>query len=186
MKNKIGTVVALLVSGTLVNLIAEENIPKPVAEYLTARDTGQKLARVADLDFAPLPQPTEQQQCVFVDDSVKFQTVLGIGGALTDAAAETFYKLPKEKQQELIRAYFDPVAGIAWGNVAAAVLRCVGELLCEIHRSLRKGRHSGLGLDGAERTDGQPDVGIVHLQRASGTRVYKNSRPGFAQGRTGG
>ena len=113
-KNKIGVAVALLITGTLVNVTADENAPKPVAEYLTARDTGQKLARVADLNFAPLPQPTEQQQCVFVDDTAQFQTVLGIGGALTDAAAETFYKLPEEKQRELIRAYFDPVNGIGY------------------------------------------------------------------------
>ena len=85
-----------------------------VQVYITAKDTGQRLTRVVDLDFAPLPQPTEHQQCVFVDPSARFQTVLGIGGALTDAAAETFYKLPKDKQQELIRAYFDPVNGIGY------------------------------------------------------------------------
>ena len=86
----------------------------PVKVYLTAKGTDQRLSRVADLKFESLPQPTEQQQCVFVDGSAKFQTLLGIGGALTDASAETFYKLPKDKQQELIRAYFDPQSGIGY------------------------------------------------------------------------
>jgi glucosylceramidase len=85
-----------------------------VKVYLTAKDTGQRLARVADLKFELLPQPTEQQQCVFVDGSARFQTLLGIGGALTDASAETFYKLPKDKQQELIHAYFEPQSGIGY------------------------------------------------------------------------
>src|SRR5580658_1741529 len=57
----------------------------PVAVYVTARDTGQRLARTAVLHFVDLPQPGEKQQCVFVDLTEKFQTVLGIGGALTDA-----------------------------------------------------------------------------------------------------
>ena len=74
---------------------AAENFNKPIATYLTAKDTGQFLARMADLKFTPMPQPTEHQPCVFVDSTKTFQTVVGIGGALTDAAAETFYKLPK-------------------------------------------------------------------------------------------
>ena len=56
----------------------------------------------------------EKEEYIFVDPSKTFQTVLGIGGALTDAAAETFYKLPADKQQELLRAYFDPQAGIGY------------------------------------------------------------------------
>ena len=36
-----------------------------------------------------------------MDPSKTFQTFLGIGGALTDASAETFYKLPRDKQQEI-------------------------------------------------------------------------------------
>ena len=40
--------------------------------------------------------------------------MLGIGGALTDASAETFYKLPKDKQKELLTEYYDKVAGIGY------------------------------------------------------------------------
>jgi glucosylceramidase len=82
--------------------------------YLTARDTGQRLAKAGELHFVDLPQPGEKQQCVFVDPTKTFQTVLGIGGALTDAAAETFYKLPKDRQQEILKAYFDPQSGIGY------------------------------------------------------------------------
>ena len=47
-------------------------------------------------------QPLETQTCVFVDPSKKYQTLIGIGGAITDAAAETFAKLPEDKQRELL------------------------------------------------------------------------------------
>ena len=33
---------------------------------------------------------------------------------MTDASAETFYKLPEDKQQEILRAYFDPQNGIGY------------------------------------------------------------------------
>lgn len=113
-KIKISAWSAILISLASSILAADENSTQSAAEYLTAKDTGQRLARVADLTFAPMPQPTEQQPCVFVDRSATFQTILGIGGALTDASAETFFKLPRDKQQELIRAYFDPQEGIGY------------------------------------------------------------------------
>src|SRR5215472_4657009 len=69
----------------------------PVRVYVSAKDTGQRLTRIGDLAFTDLPQNTEKQECIFVDPSREFQTVLGIGGALTDAAAETFYKMPEAK-----------------------------------------------------------------------------------------
>lgn len=43
---------------------------------------------------------------IFVDPDFKYQKLIGIGGAITDASAETFYKLPKDKQKEIIEAYY--------------------------------------------------------------------------------
>jgi len=114
MKTICAVLLGLIFTGTAANLRAADNFSGPVAEYLTARDSGQQLAAVADLKFAPLPQPTEKQPCVFVDSTKTFQTLVGIGGALTDAAAETFYQLPKGRQQEFLRAYFDPHNGIGY------------------------------------------------------------------------
>ena len=105
---------AILLFGTAATVIAGENSDKPISVYLTAKNTGQQLAKTADLGFVAMPQPTEQDQCIFVDSTKTFQTLLGIGGALTDASAETFYKLPKDKQQEIMRAYFDPQHGIGY------------------------------------------------------------------------
>ena len=87
---------------------------KSVRVYATTQGTAQRLSAGPDLAFQPTGQPLETQVCVFVDPGHSFQTMLGIGGALTDAAAETFAKLPKPRQQELLRAYYSPQDGIGY------------------------------------------------------------------------
>jgi glucosylceramidase len=87
---------------------------KTVQVYTTAKNTEYKLAKTETLKFEDKAQPLETEVCIFVDPSKTFQTMLGIGGALTDASAETFYKLPKDKQQELMTAYYDPQKGIGY------------------------------------------------------------------------
>jgi glucosylceramidase len=97
---------------------------RPVGVYVSARDTGQRLARTGELRFGDLPQNTEKQECIYVDPAKEFQTVLGIGGALTDAAAETFYKLPEDKQREVLRAYFDRQQGIGYSLGRTSIHSC--------------------------------------------------------------
>ncbi|MEI9960321.1 MAG: glycoside hydrolase family 30 protein [Limisphaerales bacterium] len=82
--------------------------------YLTAKDGGQRLAKTEEADLANQLPVSEKEEFIFIDPSKTFQTVIGIGGALTDAAAETFYKLPADKQQEILTAYFDPKNGIGY------------------------------------------------------------------------
>ena len=87
---------------------------KKAKVYATAANTAQRLSAATDLAFEPAGQPVETQVCVFVDPNHSFQTMLGIGGALTDASAETFAKLPKTQQQEFLSAYYSPTAGIGY------------------------------------------------------------------------
>jgi glucosylceramidase len=61
---------------------------------------------------------------VFVDPSHQFQTLLGIGGALTDASAEVFAKLPKAQQQELLQAYYSPSQGIGYSLARTNIASC--------------------------------------------------------------
>lgn len=90
------------------------NTRQKVTVYTTADSTQFRLAQTATLNFAPFGQPFENQPCVFVDPRYQFQTFLGIGGALTDASAETFAKLPPARQKELLEAYFDRSKGIGY------------------------------------------------------------------------
>ena len=99
-------------------------VNKTVKVYLTAEKTDQKLAQTETLQFTDKPQPVETEVTVFVDPSKTFQTMLGIGAALTDASAETFYKLPKDKQQELLTAYFDKEKGIGYTLARTHIQSC--------------------------------------------------------------
>lgn len=88
--------------------------PKQVVVITTADSTDLRLTPTDTLGFTQMGQPVETQICVFVDPSKKYQEFFGIGAALTDASAETFYKLPKDKQQEVLTAFFDKEKGIGY------------------------------------------------------------------------
>jgi len=97
---------------------------RAIAVYTTADKSEYRLTHTETPVFKPLGQPLETQICVFVDPSTKFQTILGIGGALTDASAETFAKLPPAKQQEILKAYFDSSTGIGYTLARTNIHSC--------------------------------------------------------------
>jgi glucosylceramidase len=82
--------------------------------YLTAKDSEYKLSNIGSAGFEAFTQPDEHHPTLILDPKKQFQTIEGFGGAITDAAAETFYKLSKAKQEEILTAYFDPVDGIGY------------------------------------------------------------------------
>lgn len=92
--------------------------------FVTARDTNLRLSKTEDLRLETYGQPMENQPFVYADDKVTFQTFYGIGGAVTDAAAETFAKLPPEKQKELLAAYFDQKNGIGYTAARVNIAGC--------------------------------------------------------------
>ena len=97
---------------------------KKVTVYTTAENTQYRISLTETLHLADFGQPLETQPCVFVDPSKTFQTVIGIGGALTDASAETFAKLSKEKQQEILHQYFDAGKGIGYTLARTNIHSC--------------------------------------------------------------
>ncbi|MGH2643102.1 MAG: glycoside hydrolase family 30 protein, partial [Chitinophagaceae bacterium] len=97
---------------------------KQVVVYTTAENTNDRLSVTDTLHFKYLGQPQESQPCIFVDPAHTFQTVLGIGGAITDAASETFYQLPKNERQEILQDYYDPVKGIGYTLARTQINSC--------------------------------------------------------------
>ncbi|MEI8059107.1 MAG: hypothetical protein WCG67_03020, partial [Ferruginibacter sp.] len=98
---------------------------KTVKVFTTAQDSAAlRLSWNGIASFNAMPQPLETQLCIFVDPNKTFQTFLGIGGALTDAAAETFAKLPKDKQAEFMIAYFDKEKGIGYNFARTNIHSC--------------------------------------------------------------
>ena len=79
--------------------------------YVTAKGTADRITKKESPVFEPLEQPDEHTPTIILDRFKTFQTIVGFGGALTDASAETFYKLPKEKQEEILTGLFDRQKG---------------------------------------------------------------------------
>lgn len=92
--------------------------------YTTAHGTNLKLALTDSLRFNAFEQPLETEAAIIVDPSKQFQTFLGIGGALTDASAETFYKLPKESQDLFMQAYYNKEKGIGYSLARTHIHSC--------------------------------------------------------------
>lgn len=97
---------------------------KQATVYTTAYNTALRLNKTGSVDFKPMGQPLETQICVFVDPGKAFQEYFGIGAAITDASAETFAKLPAAKQQEFLKAHFDPIDGIGYSVVRTNINSC--------------------------------------------------------------
>ncbi|MGG9962652.1 glycoside hydrolase family 30 protein [Ferruginibacter sp. SUN106] len=97
---------------------------KTVTVYTTADSSNLRLSVTGTSTFSAMPQPLETQVCIFVDPNKSFQTFLGIGGALTDASAETFAKLSKEKQEEFMQAYFSKTKGIGYNFARTNIHSC--------------------------------------------------------------
>ncbi len=92
--------------------------------YTTAKDTDMRLDLDSTKNFENSKQATESEVSVFVNPNRKFQTFIGIGAAITDAAAEVFATLPKAKQQEFLKAHFDENEGIGYTLSRTSIHSC--------------------------------------------------------------
>ncbi len=92
--------------------------------FITAKDSPMRLTQTENTEFNDFGQPFETQICVFVDPNKTFQEMLGIGGAITDASAETFFKLPAENRQKVLEAYFSKEKGIGYNLIRTNINSC--------------------------------------------------------------
>ncbi len=124
------SLVLLLISYSGINQTPVRHPPKfnlagkIVSVYTTADKTDKRITPTGTVRFSNFGQPVETQVCIFVDPNHTFQTMLGIGGALTDASAETFAKLPKDKQQEFLNAYYNAKDGIGYTVARTNISSC--------------------------------------------------------------
>jgi glucosylceramidase len=124
------TKIAFLVSFFLSLIVTNAQSPKKygvdktIKVYTTAANTSYRLTPVEELQFTNADALIERKVFVFVDDSHSFQTMLGIGGAITDASAETFARLTPDQQNELIKAYYDSKNGIGYTLARTNIQSC--------------------------------------------------------------
>ncbi len=91
--------------------------------YTTAENTALRLSKTEDLKFTEGEQPLETELFIVVNPAKEFQTFLGIGGAITDASAEVYAKLPADKQKEILNAYFSD-QGINYNIIRTNINSC--------------------------------------------------------------
>jgi len=89
----------------------------------TAKDTKLRLSNTGEVLFQKSKQALETENSIFVNPNNTFQSFIGIGGAITDAAAEVFTKLSKEKQEELLNAYYSK-EGIDYSLMRTSIHSC--------------------------------------------------------------
>ena len=92
--------------------------------YTTASDTELRLSETGKKSFSKADQPLENEISIFVNPNKSFQSLLGIGGAITDASAEVFAMLSPESQKEFLTAYYDPEDGIGYSLCRTPIHSC--------------------------------------------------------------
>jgi glucosylceramidase len=97
---------------------------KKVTIYMSADTLGMRLSEAGTVEFKAPEKTAERFIYLFADPEKKFQTFIGVGGALTDAAAETFAKLPEASQEKLLKAYYDPKSGIGYSIARTNINSC--------------------------------------------------------------
>jgi glucosylceramidase len=83
-------------------------MPVYIQVFQTAKSTKDRLTEKEPLAFQ---EQIPDIPSVLVDAQHRFQTIEGFGGAFTEAAADTFYKMSPEVRAEILEAYFDPKSG---------------------------------------------------------------------------
>lgn len=79
----------------------------------TCKDTDDRLTVKESAQFS---SEADQEESPFINvyDDLEYQEIMGFGGAFTEAGSVTLDKLSKEKRDQIINAYFNPVTGIGY------------------------------------------------------------------------
>ncbi len=94
---------------------------RPLRWVLTARDGGSRLAEQPVLTALPAAEGLPR---LWVDSTRRFQSVLGFGGAFTEAAASTWMHLPPAQREAVLRDCFDPVHGHGYAMARVHMNSC--------------------------------------------------------------
>lgn len=82
---------------------------KTVEVVQTSKTNADRLAKLPSLTFEETSDFS--MSSVIVDTHKQYQVFEGFGGAFTEAAAVTFYKLPEALRAQILKAYFDEKEG---------------------------------------------------------------------------
>ncbi len=77
--------------------------------FSTSMNGCDQIEQIASLES--METLSDDSVTIAIDPAVKYQTIVGFGGAFTESAGIVFSKLDKEHQQEFLDAYFDSEKG---------------------------------------------------------------------------
>jgi glucosylceramidase len=118
-KKEIAKLDSIVKEKTNLNEIAKSKV------YTTSSRSDLKLQLTnSNILFNAFKQPLETEASIFVNTKKQHQTFLGIGAALTDASAETFYQLPKKQQELFMEAYYSTDKGIGYSLARTIIHSC--------------------------------------------------------------
>jgi glucosylceramidase len=103
--------------------MGQQDLPQ-AAVYTTASGSDLRLTYMGTSAFQPATKALESAVSVYVNPAKTFQTMTGIGAAITDASAEVFAALSADKQQALLEAYFDDEKGIGYSLIRTTIHSC--------------------------------------------------------------
>jgi glucosylceramidase len=69
----------------------------------TAKNTADRMSEKKELYLSPISNL--DQNIIEIDEGKEYQVMEGFGGAFTEAAADTFYKMSSQKRKEILEAY---------------------------------------------------------------------------------
>ncbi|HYF84248.1 MAG TPA: glycoside hydrolase family 30 protein [Clostridia bacterium] len=88
----------------------------------TAKNTADRMSEKEGLYLSSFENLN--QTIIAIDESQEYQVIEGFGGAFTEAAADTFYKMSSQKREEILEAYFDPQKGINYSLCRTHINSC--------------------------------------------------------------
>src|SRR4051812_266002 len=116
--------ILLLILSALPTIAFSQFNSKSATVYTTAENSTLRLSKTGEVNFTASKQPLETEICVFVEPKKTFQSLLGIGGAITDASAEVFARLSPAKQKEFLDAYYSKENGIGYSLIRTNIHSC--------------------------------------------------------------
>lgn len=94
-----------------------------VTLHTSARELVDTLTE-GPLALGPAQPVREDVPALFLDPERRFQTLEGIGAAITDASAEVFAQLPGAAQRELLDACWNPATGHGYAITRTSIHSC--------------------------------------------------------------
>jgi len=89
-------------------------ISKSIKVIETAKNTEARLTEKEELQFNDFKGLEKNKPVLELDNTKKYQEILGFGGAFTEAAAHTLAQISPELRQEVIESYFNQDTGLGY------------------------------------------------------------------------